>query len=269
MKAFTSHFSFEFRTGLRDRSLLLMNYLFPLVFYVIISIMMSQLNPGFQDTIIPVMVVFVALTSLVLGLPNPLVSAREAGIFRNYRINGVPTLSVIMVPVISSAVHTLIASILITVTAPLFFHAPVPQNWFGFILFLFLTIFLMAGLGVLIGIISANTRITILWSQLIFLPSMMIGGLMIPTDSLPGSLSKIGAIWPSTYPIDIYNAIANGAGLDAKATGAIIITLAAGLLAFFLAHYLYSWDTQNTDRKGSSWLAAIVVLPLIVGAFVL
>jgi len=37
MKAFKNHFSYEFLTGLRDRNLLLMNYLFPLGFYMMIG----------------------------------------------------------------------------------------------------------------------------------------------------------------------------------------------------------------------------------------
>ena len=32
MNAFGHHLTYEFRTGLRDRSMLLMNYLFPLFF---------------------------------------------------------------------------------------------------------------------------------------------------------------------------------------------------------------------------------------------
>ena len=37
MKAFINHFAFEFKTGIRDKNLLLLNYLFPLGFYVLIS----------------------------------------------------------------------------------------------------------------------------------------------------------------------------------------------------------------------------------------
>ena len=35
MNAFTNHFSFEFRTGIRDKTLLLTNYLFPIGLYII------------------------------------------------------------------------------------------------------------------------------------------------------------------------------------------------------------------------------------------
>jgi ABC-2 type transport system permease protein len=265
MNAFVSHFSFEFRTGLRDRPLLLMNYLFPLAFYIVVSLLMTQLNPSFRPNIIPAMVIFVALSSLILGLPNPLVSAREAGIFRSYRINGVPALSVVLIPALTTAVHALIAAVIVTFTAPIFFQAPLPVNWVGFMVFLILTVFVMAGLGALIGVISANTRITILWSQLIFLPSIMIGGLMIPRSMLTGVLAQIGGLWPSTYCMEIYNALARAAGLDAKVVLSLTVLLVGGFLAFALASYLFSWDSQNTTRRGSVWLALSVLAPFVVG----
>jgi len=269
MSAFASHFAFEFRTGLRDRPLLLMNYLFPLSFYVVVSLLMTQLNPTFRPSIIPTMVVFVALTSLILGLPNPLVSAREAGIFRSYRVNGIPALSVILIPALTTAMHTLIASLIITFTAPVLFHAPLPVNWGAFALFLVLTIFVTAGLGVLIGVISTSTRITILWSQLIFLPSIIIGGLMVPRSALIGALAKIGSLMPSTYSVQIYDTLANGAGLDAKTILSMMVLLVGGVLAFALASYLFSWDSQNTTRRGSAWLAVAVAVPFVIGMVLL
>ncbi len=269
MSAFASHFRFEFRTGLRDRSLLLMNYLFPLVFYAVVSMLMTQLNPAFRPNIIPAMVVFVTLTSLVLGLPNPLVSTREAGIFRSYRVNGVPAWSVALIPALSTAVHAVIAASVVSLTAPIFFQAPPPANLAGFAVFLVLAIFTMAGLGVLIGVISGNTRVTILWSQLIFLPSIMIGGVMIPQGTLTGSLGTIGKLWPSTYCVQVYDALARGGGADTKAVVSILVLLIDGALAFGLASYLFSWDSQNTTRRGSLWLALMVMVPLAIGMVLL
>ena len=269
MNAFASHFSFEFRTGLRDRSLLLMNYLFPLMFYVVVSMLMTQLNPTFRPNIIPAMVVFVTLTSLILGLPNPLVSAREAGIFRSYRVNGVPSMSVVLVPAMSAAVHAIIAAAIVTFTAPFIFNAPIPTNWGGFAVFLLLTVFVMAGLGVLIGVVSSNTRITILWSQIIFLPSIMIGGLMVPQDTLSGALATIGKFWPSSYSIRIYDALARGGGDTSKAVLSVAVLLAGGVLAFVLASVLFSWDSRNATRRANMWLALLVMAPFVIGMVLL
>jgi ABC-2 type transport system permease protein len=265
MRAFLYHFSFEFRSGLRDRTLLLMNYLFPLSFYGVVSSIMSQLNPDFRPNIIPVMIVFVSMTSLILALPNPLVSARETGIFRSYRVNGVPSLSIVLIPAISAAVHVIIAAVIITFTAPVLFDAPLPLNWGGFVVFLILTIFVLAGLGVLIGVISSNTRVTILWSQLVFLPSILIGGLMIPRSTLTGAMQRISGLFPSTYSIEIYNTLARDTGSNIGSGPSILILIAAGIIAFGLASYLFSWDSQNTTRRGSVWLALLVLVPFIIG----
>ncbi len=90
MSAFTNHFTFDFRTGMRDRTQLLMNYLLPIVLYGMLGFLMTELNPDFRESVIPAMIIIAVLFSMVLGLPTPLVTAREAGIFRSYKINGVP-----------------------------------------------------------------------------------------------------------------------------------------------------------------------------------
>ncbi len=83
MIAFSNHFAFDFRTGIRNRSLLLLNYLFPLAFYFMMGFVMTEINPGFREILLPSMVIFAILTAAILGLPDPLVQARDAGIFRS------------------------------------------------------------------------------------------------------------------------------------------------------------------------------------------
>ena len=47
-----------------------------------------------------------------------------------------------------------------------------------------------SGLALIIGTVADNTSLTLLLAQLIFLPSMLIGGLMFPSSNLPSSLAK-------------------------------------------------------------------------------
>ena len=55
-----------------------------------------------------------------------------------------------------------IVAAIITTTAPLFFSAPLPTNWVGFILFFLLAVFAHAELSMLISVISPNTRAIVL-----------------------------------------------------------------------------------------------------------
>ncbi|HZW81972.1 MAG TPA: ABC transporter permease [Candidatus Deferrimicrobium sp.] len=263
MNAFLNHMSFEFRTGLRDKSLLLMNYLFPLIFYFVVGPIMAKLNPSFKDTMIPSMVVFAILSSMVLSLPNPLVAARESGIFRSFRINGVPASSILFIPALTAVLHMVVVATIITVTAHLFFNSPLPTDWFSFVLAFFLMSFASAGIGVLIGIISSNSRITILWSQAIFLPSMMIGGLMIPASMLPSGLQKVGMLLPSTYALSIFRGFAENGGISP--IWSIVILSAGTLLSFLLSGYLFNWNNINVSRRKNPILAVLAFLPYILG----
>jgi ABC-2 type transport system permease protein len=265
MTAFTNHFSFEFRTGIRNRTLLMMNYLFPLGFYLMMGFVMPELNPLFLETMIPAMVVFAILAATLLGLPDPLVNAREAGIFRSYKINEVPAISILSIPALTTILHLAIVTVIITFSAPLLFDAPLPVNWFGYVLTFIVTTFACAGIGVLIGVISSSTRSTVLWSQLIFLPSMLLGGLMLPYSMLPEAVQKVAQLLPSTQAMNAFNGLAMGKVADFSPWGSIAILFFGGLLAFGLAVYLFSWDSQNTTRRGHPLLALLAWLPYVVG----
>jgi ABC-2 type transport system permease protein len=147
MSAFASHFSFEFRTGIRNKQLLLINYLFPLGFYLMMGFIMPQINPLFLAGLIPAMVVFAILAATLLGLPDPLVNAREAGIFRSYKINGIPSGSIVTIPALTTVLHLTVVMIIITASAPLLFDAPAPVNWAGYLLTFFVSAFACAGIG--------------------------------------------------------------------------------------------------------------------------
>ena len=269
MNAFANHFSFEFRTGIRNRQLLLMNYLFPLGFYLMIGFVMPLINPLFLETMIPAMVVFAILAATFLGLPDPLVSAREAGIFRSYKINGVPPISILTIPALTTILHLVIVTVIITVSAPLLFDAPLPVNWINYGITFIVLAFACAGISVLIGVISPSTRMTVLWSQLIFIPSMLLAGLMLPYSMLPVVVGKIAQLLPATHAMNAFNGLTMGKTADFAPWGSIILLLISGVLSFGLAIYLFSWDSRNSTRRGHPLLALLVLLPYFVGMVIL
>lgn len=269
MNAFIHHFSFEFRTGIRNKKLLLMNYLFPLGFYLLIGFIMPAINPPFRDNIIPAMVVFAILSATLMGIPDPLVNARENGIFRSYKINGIPVVSILVIPALTTVLHLVIVTALITFTAPLLFSAPLPVNWLGYLLVFGAMTLACAGISVLIGVVSPSSRETVLWSQAIFLPSMLLGGLMIPYSMLKGFAGKAAKLLPATHAMNAFNGLSMGRTANFNPWGSAFVLLVSGLLAFGLAVYLFSWDRRNTARRGSPLLGLLVLLPYVAGIMLL
>ncbi len=261
MKAFLQHFSFEFIKGIRNKNLLLLNYLFPLGFYLMMGFVMVDINPLFLENLIPAMVIFGILSATLLGIPDPLVNARENGVFRSYKINGVPSLSILLIPAITTIFHMVIVSSIITLTAPLLFDAPLPVNWVNFILVFFAAAAACTGLSILIGIVSQSSRMTILWSQLIFVPSMLLGGLMLPFSLLPDAAQKVAQILPSTQAMNAITGLAMGGAYDFSPWGSVATLFAGGIFAFALAIYLFSWDSRNSTRRGHPILGLLALIP--------
>jgi ABC-2 type transport system permease protein len=269
MSAFFHHFMYDFRTGLRDKSLLLLNYLFPLGVYVLFGLLLTGLNPTFAPTMIPAMVLVAMMSCTLIGLPNPVVDSREAGIFRSFKINGVPALSIVIIPILSSFVHIILVSAIITFTAGPFFKAGIPSHWGYFLLVFILAAFNMTSLGMLIGVVAPNSRAVPLFSQSIFLPSMILGGLMVPSDLLPPVLYRISLLLPTTHAMNAWRGLALGLPTTFPPLWGLLVLLSSGLIAFFLSVYLFSWDSKNRRRGHSPLLALITLLPFVISAIFL
>jgi ABC-2 type transport system permease protein len=269
MNAFLNHFSFEFRTGVRNRSLLFLFYLFPLMVYFLIGALMTAVNPTFGETLIPAMALFAVLSGTMLSLPDPLVTARNAGIFRSYKINGVPAVSILVITALSALFHLFLIGVFITLTAPAFFKAPLPVNWPAYILVFFLSVLAFAGLGLLVGVVSPSSQMTILGSQVIFLPSMILGGLMLPVSILPPALGKIALLLPTTYAMNAFRGMAMNLPADFNPAWSLLILLAGAILAFGLALSLFTWDPGDPRLRKRAPLALIALLPYLIGMILL
>ncbi len=269
MSAFTTHFNFEFRTGIRNKNLLLMNYLFPLGFYLMMGLIMPAINPFFRETMIPAMITFAILASTLLGLPDPLVNARETGIFRSYKINGVPAASILLIPGLTTGMHMAIVSLIIAVSAPLLFDASPPSSGFNFVITITALALACSGLGLLIGVVSPSTRMTVLYSQIVFVPSMLLGGLMLPFSMLPETAQTVAQLLPASQAMNAFNGLAMGGTADFNPWASVVMLSASGIAAFMLALYLFSWDSKNSKRRGHPALALLTLVPYIIGILLL
>jgi ABC-2 type transport system permease protein len=265
MNAFANHFAFEFKTTLRNPTQLLMNYLFPLAFYAMMGLVMVQINPGFNDIIIPSLVVFAIMVGTVLGLSSPLVESRDAGIFRSFKINGVPALSILSIPTLSTIFHTLIVSAIIALTGGPFFGGATPGNWGAFALVTLVTAFCLGSLGALIGVVASGSRSTVLLSQGVFLPSMLLGGLMMPLSVLPESVHFVSGLLPTTYAMQAFEGLAYARQTVFDPLLSLGILVASGLVSALLALYLFNWDSRNQSRRGHPLMGLLAFLPFIVG----
>jgi ABC-2 type transport system permease protein len=271
MHAYIHHFAYDFRMGLRDKSQLLMNYLFPLFLFLLLGFLMTSVNPDFQKTIVPAMIIIGIMSSGVLGLPGPMVADREAGIYRSFKINGVPAINILNTPLLSTITHMTVVAAIIAFTSGPLFKASLPSGiqWLWLFGLCWLTSFAMASLGVLIGVVSANSRSSMLLAQLIFLPSMVMSGMMMPLSMMPATLAKISILLPATQAMIAFNGFALGMTTPFNPIFSVLIMATAGILALGLAIYLFDWDSKNAQNKRKNLLGLLALLPYIIGVILL
>ena len=264
MAAFFHYLAYDFKNGLREKSLLLLNYLFPLGLFIMMGFLLTSVNPDFKTTIIPAMIIISTMSVTLLGMPNPIVADRLAGVYRSFKINGIPAAHILAVPPLGNLVHVIIVSVVITILGYPLFDASLPINWPAFVFIVLVQFFAMAGLGMLIGVVSPSGNTVVLFSQLFFLPSMIIGGLMMSFDFLSPAMQRIALLLPATHAMNAFRGLAYGWETSFSPVWSLVVLLAGGFVAFGLAVMLFQWDSRNVWRSRPPILAILALLPYLV-----
>jgi ABC-2 type transport system permease protein len=98
---------------------------------------------------------------------------------------------------------------------------------------------------------------------------MLLGGLMIPLDSLPESVRPISSLLPATHAMQAFLGLAYGQETIIDPFVAVAVLLSSGILAFGLAIYLFNWDSRNRARRGHPLMALLAVVPYVIAAVAL
>ncbi len=266
MNAFCHHFAYEFRTGIRDKSRLLMIYLFPLVFFALAGSLMTSLNPGFKQFMIPGMLLFAFMCSTLLSLPNLLVNARESGVFRSYRINGVPPASILGIPAMAMGVHMVVIACIVSMAGVRLYGGVPPSHVAGFVVASVLSYAAFAGIGALIGIAAANNTASMLISQIIFVPSILLGGLMVPSLALPVHLRRLSLLLPATHGMHLFDGLAMGS--TDRVLLSICVLMTSVILNFLLAGLLFEWDSRASQPSRKAYVAFVGLGPYLAAALI-
>jgi ABC-2 type transport system permease protein len=205
------------------------------------------------------------MAGCLLGLPDPIVNAREAGIHLSHKIHGVPAPHVLLLPAAATVAHLALVAAIITAAAPLPFDAPLATDVAANV-GVFLAAAAHAGLGLLIAVVSASTRATVLWGQLVFLPSVMLGGLMVPSESISDALGTLARLLPATHAMNAFRGLAYGAPTAFSPVGSLGVLVAGAVLAVALAVRMFQWDRRAEGRRTSPLWGVVVLVPYVVGA---
>ena len=203
MEAFLYGILLQWKLDLRNKGILLTYYVIPLVFFGFMSVIFTSITPDTKSTLIQSMSIFGVTMGAILGAPASISETYKSELKKSYQIGGIPMCIPVINNLISAFVHLLIMSTIIYFIAPLAFKASLPKNTTMY--FIMLAIFIIASLsiGAILGLTIKTTSKLTMVSQLIFLPSLMLSGIMFPTKMLPKHLTAVGKIFPAALGFEM------------------------------------------------------------------
>ena len=134
-----------------------------------------------------------------MGLPPSLIETYGSDIKRVYKANGVPIYLGLVTMFLSAFAHLMIACIVIVLLAPILFEAILPTQLPFFFSALAVYIIVSLSIGSVLGLTVKNQAKLTMIAQLVFLPSIMLSGIMFPIDLLPDFLEVMGRMFPASW----------------------------------------------------------------------
>lgn len=199
MGAFLYGIYLQWKLDIRSKTLLITCYIVPLLFFAIMGGIFTSVMPEARYTLIQSMTVFGVTMGALIGLPPSLVEIYSSDIKKVYKANGVPLYLGLVLTNISAYIHLFIMSIILYIAAPLAFNAEIPEN--PMLYFASLAIFIAVSLSIasIIGLAVKDQAKTSMVSIIIFLPSIMLSGIMFPIELLPKAFEIVGKIFPDSW----------------------------------------------------------------------
>ena len=145
------------------------------------------------------MIVMSVSMGAFLGLPPSLIETYGSDIKKIFKANGVPIHLGLVTMVLSAFVHLMMTCMVILLLAPILFKASLPTQLPLFFLALAIYIFVSLSIGSILGLTVNNQAKLTMIAQLVFLPSIMLSGIMFPSNLLPDFLQAIGCLFPASW----------------------------------------------------------------------
>ena len=199
MNCFLYSLVLQWKLDIRSKSLLVTFYIVPLIFFLIMGGIFTSVMPEMGSTLIQSMIVMSVSMGAFLGLPPSLVEIYGSDIKKIYNANGVPIYLGLLTMVLSAFVHLMMTSIVILLLAPILFKAILPTQLAIFLLSLTIYIIVSLSIGCILGLTLKNQAKLTMLAQLVFLPSIMLSGIMFPISLLPDFLQVIGHVFPAYW----------------------------------------------------------------------
>jgi len=255
--------SMRIRITLRNKAFLFFSLVMPMgVFFSFCSLLARGIPERVSYWMGPILSFTVMGT--FWGLSMQLVTWREQGILRRFRLAPISATSMIGASIVANYALILPTILLELVLARVVYHVTDFGNLTSVFVFVFLGITSFGALGLVVASVTNTTQETQIINQLLWFALIFLSGVTIPLAAMPRVVQRIGLFVPSTYLVSGFlRAILYRKSLFSL--GAEMLSLAAwGALAFTIASLLFRWEPEAKLPRNAKLWAVATILPFVL-----
>ncbi len=255
------------RLAMRNRAFLFFSLIMPLAFLFGYAGLFRRFGPEAVPYLLSMVLALTVMGSF-WGLSVQLVTFREQGILRRFRVTPVGASAMLASSLISNYFLTLPTIAIEFYISRSVFHMAGLGNVVSVFILVSIGTVTFASLGLIVASVTNTMQETQIINQIIWFVFLFISGATIPFPMLPAMVQKISLFLPATYLVSgLQRAMIDHTNLNSL--GSYLASLVGcALIAFIVSAQLFRWEPETkAPRQAKLWVAAAVVPFLLLGVW--
>jgi ABC-2 type transport system permease protein len=253
------------RLALRNRAFFIFSLIVPMIFVFLFLGVLAHNDPAAVGYRLASVLSLTVMGSF-WGLSVQLVTFREQGILRRFRLAPVSAGAMLASGILSNYLMTLPTVAIEFALARWVFHMQGWGNPLGVAVLVTLGITTFAALGLIVASITNTMQETQLINNLLWWAFMLLSGATLPLPVLPGWLQNVALFLPATYLVAGFQRVMVGHdGLLGIGPEVLSLAVSTGL-AFIVSQQLFRWEPEaKVPRRAKYWAASALIPFLLLG----
>jgi ABC-2 type transport system permease protein len=235
-------FRLERKQFWRNPTAAFFGFVLPLVFLLIIGALTDQAH---RDIVVPGIAGMNVMASTFNALGMNLTFRREQGLLKRIRGTPMPTVSYLGGILGNVVFNAVVQVALVIVAGKVLFGLPWPQHWGEVAIFTVVGVFTFSALGVAFSHVIPNFDAAPAYTNFVYLPSILIGGVFFDPATSSAVLSDIARVMPISHFVEgMRGAIRADGGLSHH-TGDLAVLALWGAVGLWFAIRGFSWEQRR------------------------
>ena len=268
MKVYLALIRIDLKLAFRDKSVLVFNYLFPLVFFFIFAETMHAERGGTISYVVTMVLVLGVLGNGLFGAGMRATQEREQNILRRFKVAPISALPILVASVVTGLVTYIPAVVVVFGLAIGGYNMAIPPEMLSLVGLLLLGVVAFRSIGLIVASVVNSMQEAQLLTQLLYMPMLFLSGATFPLATLPEWAQVVAQFLPASYLVTGLQAIFFRHETLLQNRAAVAALLLTSATALFIATRIFRWEKSEKLRPAAKgWVLAVLAPFFVLGAY--